>query len=162
MLQTPQAHYTVERYFHFHCLRGLRRLDAVTSIGGCELNDMKKTVEQLQLDPNDPQNASIMQLLKVGATTNSCSNISTILENSTCSFFVTKTFFPCICGSPGGQRWRGARSGVLPTGEATGGVLLCDRWSVGATIANAQAQEAKCCKVWRLQMCSWSRERGPW
>ncbi|XP_060934901.1 coiled-coil and C2 domain-containing protein 2A [Limanda limanda] len=47
---------------------GLGRLDAVTSIGASGLYDMKKIGEwatQSRLDPNDPKNASIMQLLKV-------------------------------------------------------------------------------------------------
>ncbi|XP_047192617.1 coiled-coil and C2 domain-containing protein 2A isoform X3 [Scophthalmus maximus] len=47
---------------------GLGRLDAVTCIGASGLYDMKKIGEwatQSRLDPNDPKNASIMQLLKV-------------------------------------------------------------------------------------------------
>ena len=56
---------------HFLFLRfsGLARLDAVTYIGASGLYDMKKIGEwatQSRLDPNDPKNASIMQLLKVG------------------------------------------------------------------------------------------------
>lgn len=50
---------------------GLRRLDAVSYIGASGLYDMKKIGEwatQSRLDPNDPKNASIMQLLKVGVT----------------------------------------------------------------------------------------------
>lgn len=52
------------------CSSGLGRLDAVTSIGASGLYDMKKIGEwatQSRLDPNDPKNASIMQLLKVGS-----------------------------------------------------------------------------------------------
>lgn len=48
---------------------GLGRFDAVTYIGASGLYDMKKIGEwatQSRLDPNDPKNASIMQLLKVG------------------------------------------------------------------------------------------------
>uniref|UniRef100_A0A3Q1IF17 C2 domain-containing protein n=1 Tax=Anabas testudineus TaxID=64144 RepID=A0A3Q1IF17_ANATE len=50
---------------------GLDRLDAVTSIGASGLYDMKKIGEwatQSRLDPNDPKNASIMQLLKVASS----------------------------------------------------------------------------------------------
>ncbi|XP_076014347.1 coiled-coil and C2 domain-containing protein 2A isoform X2 [Genypterus blacodes] len=50
---------------------GLSRLDAVTHIGVSGLNDMKKIGEwatQSRLDPNDPKNASIMQLLKVASS----------------------------------------------------------------------------------------------
>lgn len=51
--------------------RGPGRLDAVTFIGASGLYDMKKIGEwatQSRLDPNDPKNASIMQLLKVRMT----------------------------------------------------------------------------------------------
>ncbi|XP_037830013.1 coiled-coil and C2 domain-containing protein 2A isoform X1 [Kryptolebias marmoratus] len=51
--------------------RGLGHLDAVTSIGASGLYDMKKISEwatQSRLDPNDPKNASIMQLLKVASS----------------------------------------------------------------------------------------------
>uniref|UniRef100_A0A665VXR8 Coiled-coil and C2 domain containing 2A n=1 Tax=Echeneis naucrates TaxID=173247 RepID=A0A665VXR8_ECHNA len=47
---------------------GLGYLDAVTYVGASGLYDMKKIGEwasQSRLDPNDPKNASIMQLLKV-------------------------------------------------------------------------------------------------
>ncbi|KAK2907561.1 coiled-coil and C2 domain-containing protein 2A isoform X2 [Channa argus] len=50
---------------------GLGRLDAVTYIGASRLYDMKKIGEwatQSRLDPNDPKNASIMQLLKVASS----------------------------------------------------------------------------------------------
>uniref|UniRef100_A0A1A8RTZ4 Coiled-coil and C2 domain containing 2A n=1 Tax=Nothobranchius rachovii TaxID=451742 RepID=A0A1A8RTZ4_9TELE len=50
---------------------GLGRLDAVTYIGASGLYDMKKISEwatQSRLDPNDPKNASIMQLLKVASS----------------------------------------------------------------------------------------------
>nr|XP_046248250.1 coiled-coil and C2 domain-containing protein 2A isoform X2 [Scatophagus argus] len=50
---------------------GLGRLDAVTCIGASGLHDMKKIGEwatQSRLDPNDPKNASIMQLLKVASS----------------------------------------------------------------------------------------------
>ncbi|KAG7228889.1 hypothetical protein INR49_008667 [Caranx melampygus] len=50
---------------------GLARLDAVTFIGASGLYDMKKIGEwatQSRLDPNDPKNASIMQLLKVASS----------------------------------------------------------------------------------------------
>uniref|UniRef100_A0A3B3BF83 Coiled-coil and C2 domain containing 2A n=1 Tax=Oryzias melastigma TaxID=30732 RepID=A0A3B3BF83_ORYME len=50
---------------------GLGHLDAVTSIGASGLYDMKKIGEwakQSRLDPNDPKNASIMQLLKVASS----------------------------------------------------------------------------------------------
>ncbi|XP_068581544.1 coiled-coil and C2 domain-containing protein 2A isoform X2 [Cebidichthys violaceus] len=49
---------------------GLGRLDAVTFIGASGLYDMKRIGEwatQSRLDPNDPRNASIMQLLKVAS-----------------------------------------------------------------------------------------------
>ncbi|KAM4629790.1 coiled-coil and C2 domain-containing protein 2A [Polymixia lowei] len=50
---------------------GLRQLDAVTCIGASGLNDMKKIGEwatESRLDPNDPKNAAIMQLLKVASS----------------------------------------------------------------------------------------------
>uniref|UniRef100_A0A1A8EWC9 Coiled-coil and C2 domain containing 2A n=2 Tax=Nothobranchius korthausae TaxID=1143690 RepID=A0A1A8EWC9_9TELE len=50
---------------------GLGHLDAVTYIGASGLYDMKKISEwatQSRLDPNDPKNASIMQLLKVASS----------------------------------------------------------------------------------------------
>ncbi|XP_056270591.1 coiled-coil and C2 domain-containing protein 2A isoform X2 [Pseudoliparis swirei] len=50
---------------------GLGRLDAVTYIGASGLYDMKKISEwatRSRLDPNDPKNASIMQLLKVASS----------------------------------------------------------------------------------------------
>lgn len=49
-------------------LSGMGHLDAVSYIGASGLYDMKKIGEwarQSRLDPNDPKNASIMQLLKV-------------------------------------------------------------------------------------------------
>lgn len=49
-------------------LSGKGHLDAVSYIGASGLYDMKKIGEwakQSRLDPNDPKNASIMQLLKV-------------------------------------------------------------------------------------------------
>uniref|UniRef100_A0A3B4VDH7 Coiled-coil and C2 domain containing 2A n=1 Tax=Seriola dumerili TaxID=41447 RepID=A0A3B4VDH7_SERDU len=52
-------------------VHGLARLDAVTYIGASGLYDMKKIGEwatQSRLDPNDPKNASIMQLLKVASS----------------------------------------------------------------------------------------------
>uniref|UniRef100_A0A4W6E1V0 Coiled-coil and C2 domain containing 2A n=1 Tax=Lates calcarifer TaxID=8187 RepID=A0A4W6E1V0_LATCA len=52
------------------CFSGLGRLDAVSYIGASGLYDMKKIGEwatQSRLDPNDPKNSSIMQLLKVTA-----------------------------------------------------------------------------------------------
>lgn len=48
---------------------GFRHLDAVSYIGASGLYDVKKIGEwaaQSRLDPNDPKNTSIMQLLKVG------------------------------------------------------------------------------------------------
>lgn len=48
---------------------GFSRLDAVSYIGASGLYDVKKIGEwaaQSRLDPNDPKNTSIMQLLKVG------------------------------------------------------------------------------------------------
>lgn len=54
---------------------GLCRLDAVTYIGASGLYDMKRIGEwatQSRLDPNDPKNASIMQLLKVGIRIQYC------------------------------------------------------------------------------------------
>lgn len=48
---------------------GFSHLDAVSSIGASGLYDVKKIGEwaaQSRLDPNDPKNTSIMQLLKVG------------------------------------------------------------------------------------------------
>lgn len=54
---------------------GLGRLDAVSYIGASGLYDMKKIREwatQSRLDPNDPKNASIMQLLKVGIRAQYC------------------------------------------------------------------------------------------
>ncbi|XP_028300852.1 coiled-coil and C2 domain-containing protein 2A isoform X2 [Gouania willdenowi] len=50
---------------------GLGHLDAVTYLGASGLYDMKKIAEwakQSRLDPNDPKNASIMQLLKVASS----------------------------------------------------------------------------------------------
>ncbi|XP_018546326.1 coiled-coil and C2 domain-containing protein 2A, partial [Lates calcarifer] len=50
---------------------GLGRLDAVSYIGASGLYDMKKIGEwatQSRLDPNDPKNSSIMQLLKVASS----------------------------------------------------------------------------------------------
>ncbi|XP_023810274.1 coiled-coil and C2 domain-containing protein 2A isoform X2 [Oryzias latipes] len=50
---------------------GLGHVDAVTSIGASGLYDMKRIGEwakQSRLDPNDPKNASIMQLLKVAVS----------------------------------------------------------------------------------------------
>ncbi|XP_059197951.1 coiled-coil and C2 domain-containing protein 2A isoform X1 [Centropristis striata] len=50
---------------------GMGRLDAVSYIGASGLYDMKKIGEwatQSRLDPNDPKNASIMQLLKVASS----------------------------------------------------------------------------------------------
>ncbi|XP_034386922.1 coiled-coil and C2 domain-containing protein 2A isoform X2 [Cyclopterus lumpus] len=50
---------------------GPGRLDAVTYIGASGLYDMKKIGEwatRSRLDPNDPKNASIMQLLKVASS----------------------------------------------------------------------------------------------
>ncbi|XP_029282132.1 coiled-coil and C2 domain-containing protein 2A isoform X2 [Cottoperca gobio] len=50
---------------------GLGRLDAVTYIGASGLYDRKRIGEwatQSRLDPNDPKNASIMQLLKVASS----------------------------------------------------------------------------------------------
>ncbi|KAJ7986525.1 hypothetical protein DPEC_G00340770 [Dallia pectoralis] len=47
---------------------GLKQLDAIACIGASSLNDMKKLGEwatESRLDPNDPNNAAIMQLLKV-------------------------------------------------------------------------------------------------
>lgn len=49
-------------------LSGLSKLDAVSYIGASGLYDMKKIREwatKSRLDPNDPKNTSIMQLLKV-------------------------------------------------------------------------------------------------
>ena len=51
---------------------GPRQPDAVSFIGASRLNDMKKIGEwatESRLDPNDPTNAGIMQLLKVGNCT---------------------------------------------------------------------------------------------
>lgn len=51
------------------CFSGFSRLDAVSCIGASGLYDVKKIGEwaaQSRLDPNDPKNTSIMQLLKVG------------------------------------------------------------------------------------------------
>uniref|UniRef100_A0A3Q3GAB6 Coiled-coil and C2 domain containing 2A n=1 Tax=Labrus bergylta TaxID=56723 RepID=A0A3Q3GAB6_9LABR len=50
---------------------GLARFDPVTYIGASGLYDMKKIGEwatQSRLDPNDPKNAAIMQLLKVASS----------------------------------------------------------------------------------------------
>ncbi|KAM3836076.1 LOW QUALITY PROTEIN: coiled-coil and C2 domain-containing protein 2A-like, partial [Diretmus argenteus] len=50
---------------------GLKQLDAVTCIGASGLNDMKRIGQwatESRLDPNDPKNASIMQLLKVASS----------------------------------------------------------------------------------------------
>lgn len=54
---------------------GLSHLDAVSYIGASGLYDMKKIREwatQSRLDPNDPKNTSIMQLLKVSITRVGC------------------------------------------------------------------------------------------
>ncbi len=61
--------------FRLCVFSGLGRLDAVTYIGASGLYDMKKIGEwatQSRLDPNDPKNASIMQLLKVGIRVQYC------------------------------------------------------------------------------------------
>ncbi|CAB1324153.1 unnamed protein product, partial [Coregonus sp. 'balchen'] len=50
---------------------GLKQLDAIACIGASSLNDMKKLGEwatESRLDPNDPNNAAIMQLLKVASS----------------------------------------------------------------------------------------------
>uniref|UniRef100_A0A8C8LP92 C2 domain-containing protein n=1 Tax=Oncorhynchus tshawytscha TaxID=74940 RepID=A0A8C8LP92_ONCTS len=50
---------------------GLKQLDAIACIGASSLNDMKKLGEwatESRLDPNDPNNATIMQLLKVASS----------------------------------------------------------------------------------------------
>lgn len=63
--------------FFLRVFSGLSRLDAVTFIGASGLYDMKKIGEwatQSRLDPNDPKNASIMQLLKVRISTVLCIN----------------------------------------------------------------------------------------
>lgn len=47
---------------------GLRQMDAIACIGASGLNDMKKLgkwAAESRLDPNDPNNSSIMQLLSV-------------------------------------------------------------------------------------------------
>uniref|UniRef100_A0A3P9I9S0 Uncharacterized protein n=1 Tax=Oryzias latipes TaxID=8090 RepID=A0A3P9I9S0_ORYLA len=52
------------------CCSGLGQVDAVTSIGASGLYDMKRIGEwakQSRLDPNDPKNASIRQLLEVSS-----------------------------------------------------------------------------------------------
>ncbi|KAI5096106.1 coiled-coil and C2 domain-containing protein 2A isoform X5 [Silurus meridionalis] len=49
---------------------GLRQLDAIACIGASGLNDMKKLgkwATESRLDPNDPNNSSIMQLLSVAS-----------------------------------------------------------------------------------------------
>ncbi|XP_022542788.2 coiled-coil and C2 domain-containing protein 2A isoform X2 [Astyanax mexicanus] len=49
---------------------GLRQMDAIACIGASGLNDMKrlgKWAAESRLDPNDPNNASIMQLLSVAS-----------------------------------------------------------------------------------------------
>ncbi|XP_072553436.1 coiled-coil and C2 domain-containing protein 2A isoform X3 [Salminus brasiliensis] len=49
---------------------GLRQMDAIACIGASGLNDMKKLgkwAAESRLDPNDPNNASIMQLLSVAS-----------------------------------------------------------------------------------------------
>ncbi|XP_062871722.1 coiled-coil and C2 domain-containing protein 2A [Trichomycterus rosablanca] len=49
---------------------GLKQLDAIACIGASGLNDMKKLgkwAAESRLDPNDPNNASIMQLLSVAS-----------------------------------------------------------------------------------------------
>ncbi|CAL8310367.1 unnamed protein product [Lota lota] len=50
---------------------GVRQLDLVSSIGASGMGDMKKIGEwatESRLDPNDPQNTAIMQLLKVASS----------------------------------------------------------------------------------------------
>ncbi|KAL1022565.1 hypothetical protein UPYG_G00029340 [Umbra pygmaea] len=50
---------------------GLKQLDAIACIGASSLNDMKKLGEwatESRLDPNDPNNSAIMQLLKVASS----------------------------------------------------------------------------------------------
>lgn len=61
--------------YRLYVFSGLGRLDAVTYIGASGLYDMKKIGEwatQSRLDPNDPKNGSIMQLLKVGIRIQHC------------------------------------------------------------------------------------------
>uniref|UniRef100_W5JZZ7 Coiled-coil and C2 domain containing 2A n=1 Tax=Astyanax mexicanus TaxID=7994 RepID=W5JZZ7_ASTMX len=51
-------------------MHGLRQMDAIACIGASGLNDMKrlgKWAAESRLDPNDPNNASIMQLLSVAS-----------------------------------------------------------------------------------------------
>ncbi len=52
----------------FSLFSGLRQMDAIACIGASGLNDMKKLgkwAAESRLDPNDPNNAYIMQLLSV-------------------------------------------------------------------------------------------------
>lgn len=101
------------------CYCGFSRLDAVSCIGASGLYDVKKIGEwaaQSRLDPNDPKNTSIMQLLKVGDEEEGTP------DNSRSPSYPDMTRLPCGCS--GGQRRRGDHSRVLPLGASAGGVQL--------------------------------------
>lgn len=56
------------RWTAFSLFSGLGQMDAIACIGASGLNDMKKLgkwAAESRLDPNDPNNVSIMQLLSV-------------------------------------------------------------------------------------------------
>lgn len=98
------------------------RLDAVSCIGASGLYDVKKIGEwaaQSRLDPNDPKNTSIMQLLKVGDEEEEAARTKAEAQPPG-----HDAFAPAVWS--GGQRRRGDHSGVLPLGTSAGGVQLCE------------------------------------
>lgn len=56
----------------FYCLfSALKNIDAIASIGTSGLNDMKKLAKwaaEAKLDPNDPNNAALMQMIMVSVS----------------------------------------------------------------------------------------------
>lgn len=109
MSHVAQFSLAVIFFFCVCVFSGFGHLDAVSYIGASGLHDMKKIREwatQSQLDPNDPKNASIMELLKVGTRIHPGDVL--VLHLSVCH--------------AGSQEQRRVRSGVLPPGAATGRV----------------------------------------
>jgi len=57
------------KFCQFCLFSALKNIDAVASIGTSGLTDMKKLAKwaaEAKLDPNDPNNAALMQLITVG------------------------------------------------------------------------------------------------
>lgn len=56
-------------FWQFCFFSALKNIDAIASIGTSGLTDMKKLAKwavEAKLDPNDPNNADLMQLIMVG------------------------------------------------------------------------------------------------